>query len=101
MPGYEAATVEDYRKPCVQERIIFQQRYYEFLAVAVVAEYCCVGCETGVCSVWFICCFEWQFLDHLAFAEYGTFALAVAECGYLEVYRQGIDSLDSDTIQTY
>ncbi len=85
----------------VQERIVLQQRHYEFIIVVIPGEQRIVGRELDKCSVRLFRISHRRFLNDISTAILHALHLAIANRPDQEVVRQGIDSLDADTIQSH
>ncbi len=96
-----ALAVEDYGEAGVEEGIVLYQRDDEIVAILIVAEYGAVGSEADERTVRLICRLYVTFIHYVTAAVEHTFTHPVADTGYVELCRQGVDGLDTDTVETH
>lgn len=96
----KAVAVEDNGQAGVEERIVLEQRGYELIAEAVVAENVGRGCEPHECTVGLVGVLDVVFLHQGAHAENGAFPFAVAVCDDFELGAEGVDGFEAYAVQS-
>ena len=88
------------RQSAVQKDIILQQRFNKLIFILIILEYCIIGYEYYFRSIGFLGRLYIRFINNDSLVIFYPFAFSVTTTGYQKITAQGIDSFDTDTIQT-
>ena len=97
----KAFPVVQNRQSAVQKDIILQQGFNKFVFILIILEYRIIGYEYHLRTIGFGGRLYIRFLRDDGFVVFNLLAFSVTATDNQEITAQGIDSLNTDTIQTH